>query len=256
MGNADISSLPALLRKDFMEQLRNGHFLVICIVFAFFGITSPVIAKYTPQVIEMVGKSQNIQMVVPEPSIRDSFVQYVKNLSQLIPIFLIFLTMGGIAKEKDSGTIAFVLVKPVTRFACLFSKLLVHSAMAAAGLMVSAILAGVYTLIFFQDLPLWWFVRGNGALLLYCLSLVAITQGFSAISEKPVNAGIAALVVWIVSLVIKMLPGIGPFSFSVLSDEALGAMAGFSISWRPVLGAGVVSSAAIILGYLNFNSWE
>jgi len=109
-----------LLMKEIAEQWRTGRLPVIAVIFVLFGLGSPVLAKYTPDIVKLAASS--IDVHVPTPTIKDAVAQLIKNLSQVGVLTAILLAMGSVAGEKESGTAAFVLVKPVSRFAFLAAK--------------------------------------------------------------------------------------------------------------------------------------
>ena len=109
-----------LLTKEITEQWRTGRLLVLAVIFVLFGLASPVLAKYTPDIVKLAASSIDIHL--PTPSIKDAVAQLIKTLSQVGILTAILLAMGSVAGEKESGTAAFVLVKPVGRFAFLAAK--------------------------------------------------------------------------------------------------------------------------------------
>ena len=94
-------SLRVLLVKELTEQWRTGRLLVVAVIFLIFGLTSPILAKYTPDIVKLAASSVAIH--VPTPTMKDAVVQLVKNLSQLGALVAILLTMGTVAGEKESG---------------------------------------------------------------------------------------------------------------------------------------------------------
>jgi ABC-2 type transport system permease protein len=114
--------LIALLKKEMKELFRSGKLIVFAAVFLFFGLLSPIAAKYLPQIISSIGGMENIQIKIPEPTWLDAVAQYVKNLTQLCTFIVIVIFMGYVAREKESGTAVFLLVKPVPRGSFLAAK--------------------------------------------------------------------------------------------------------------------------------------
>ena len=46
----------AMLRKEWMENVRGGRLLNLLVLFVIFGIMSPAIAKLTPWLMEMMAE--------------------------------------------------------------------------------------------------------------------------------------------------------------------------------------------------------
>ncbi len=250
------SAFFALVKKDFTEVLRNSQMIVFVIFCAFFGILSPLSARYLPDILAMVGETQNIVIILPEVSYSDVIMQYVKNFTQIGPMVIIFICMGGIAKEKDQGTMAFILVKPVSRSAIVFSKFVIQGILMIVGTIAAMILTAIYTSILFGTFPLIDFILANLLLLCFFLTIMGITLGLSAIFEKPMVAGVSALGVWMVMAIFGSIPRIGLFSFTKLGEQFQLVSEGFSFHWQPVFGAVVLTLIFMLIGMRKFAHWE
>ncbi len=107
-----------LLRKEFREQWRTWKMIVFLAVFLITGIISPLLAKYTPELLRSIPNlPEGLAGIIPNPTVADSVAQYLKNISQFGILLVILLTMGVVAQEKERGTAAMLLTKPVSRSA-------------------------------------------------------------------------------------------------------------------------------------------
>jgi len=138
-----------LLMKEISEQWRTGRLPVVAVIFLFFGLASPVLAKYTPDIVKLAA---SIDIHVPTPTIKDAVAQLIKNLSQVGVLTSILLAMGSVAGEKESGTAAFVLVKPVSRLAFLAAKFSGIAVTMAAAVILCGLAAYLYTWLLFAPL--------------------------------------------------------------------------------------------------------
>src|SRR4030042_2745633 len=100
-------------RKEWMELIRSYRLLIVAVVLVFFGLTSPLLAKFTPEIISFIPGGTDISKLIPPPTVWDAVTQYVKNMTQFGIILALLLTMGAVAQEKDKGTAAMMLVKPL-----------------------------------------------------------------------------------------------------------------------------------------------
>jgi ABC-2 type transport system permease protein len=248
--------LYALLKKDFTEILRNSQMLVFLFFCAFFGILSPLTAHYLPKILAMVGETQNMIIQLPDVTYRDGMLQYVKNFTQIGTIIIIFLCMGGIAKEKDQGTMSFLLAKPVARPMILLSKLIIQGLLMVLGLTLAMLLALVYTLILFGSFPIGRFILGNVVLLWYFITIMGITVGISALCEKPMVAGVGSVTIWMLGALVGSIPRIGLFSFTKLSNQFNLVMEGFSVQWQPFFGSTLLLCIISIIGMVRLQHWE
>jgi ABC-2 type transport system permease protein len=174
-----------------MEQFRTRRFLVVFVVLLVFGMLSPLTAKFMGEVFKLIPGAEQFAGLIPPPTITDAVAQYVKNISQFIVIMALLVSMGAVAVEKEKGTAAIVLVKPMPRSTFLLTKFLALTFTFGTSLLAAAIAAYYYTLYLFGPLDILRFLALNGLLLIYCMLFVAITLLASTlVKSQAVAAGI------------------------------------------------------------------
>ena len=92
-----------LLRKELLEQWRTLRLPVVAAVFLLVGLSSPLLARFTPELLDALGGSQ-LQIVLPTPTAADAVDQLIKNVSQFGILVAVLLAMGSVATEKERGT--------------------------------------------------------------------------------------------------------------------------------------------------------
>ena len=117
-----MAGLGPLLRKELLEQWRTLRLPVIAMIFLLVGLSSPLLARFTPEILKAVGGEQ-FTISIPTPTAADSIDQLAKNLGQFGGLIAVLLAMGAVATEKERGTAALLLTKPVSRAAFLVAKL-------------------------------------------------------------------------------------------------------------------------------------
>lgn len=231
-----------LVKKEILGMWRTYRLLVILVVLTVFSMLSPLLAKFMPQLFEMIPGGEQFSGLIPPPTVMDAVDQYLKNIVQFGILLALLVSMGSVAQEKDKGTAAILLAKPVGRCAFILAK---FTALALAFL-VSMAVAGYcgyfYTQVLFEPLSpgLWW--QMNGLILLYMLVYVGITLFFSTLSRSQALAAAGGLG----TLMLMGLLGISPAIKKVLPDAlvgaAKGAFLGVSIDWTPLwVTAGLVA---------------
>ncbi len=144
-------SIFVAFRKEWMELIRSHRLLVVAVVLVFFGLTSPLMTKLTPELGKLMPADSGISIQVTRPpSVGDVIVQYVKNTAQFGILLAILLSMGTVAQEKDKGTAAMILVKPLPRGAFLGAKFMALAALFAITILAAAIACYYYTLLLFE----------------------------------------------------------------------------------------------------------
>ena len=203
--------LGTMLRKELLEQWRTRRLVVVAIVFGAIGIGSPLLARYTPELVKALAGDQ-FQIVLPPPTAAEAVDQFLKNVGQAGVLTAILLAMGSVAVEKERGTAALLLTKPVSRAAFLLAKLLTIGSTLLIGLLVAAIGGYAYTAILFEALPAAGWSAMAGLLLLALIGYASLTFVGSAVSRSSLAAAAIGIGAMIVLAVVSALPGIGPFT--------------------------------------------
>jgi ABC-2 type transport system permease protein len=227
------------------EQWRTGRLPVVAVIFVLFGLASPVLAKYTPDIVKFAASSIDIH--VPTPTIRDAVTQLIKNLNQVGVLTAILLAMGSVANEKESGTAAFVLVKPVSRLAFLAAKFSGIAMTMAAAVLLCGLAAYLYTELLFAPLSVPGFGAACLVILLSLLEIAAVTFLGSTLTRSTIPAAGIGLVALVVAGVVASLPNVGqftPFGLNALASDFALQQSAAAWGWPVVTNAGVV---AIIL---------
>src|SRR5438128_3043689 len=86
------------LRKELWEQWRSYRLLIAAVVLGAFGLSSPLLAKVTPEIIRLLPNGDQIAGLIPPPTTLDAVDQYLKNMSQFAIILAILLSMGSVAQ--------------------------------------------------------------------------------------------------------------------------------------------------------------
>ena len=111
------------LRKELIQQWRTKHFLIVAAVLVVFGLASPLLAKLTPDLLKSIpDMPAGLADMIPEPTLVDAVTQYVKNMSQFGILLALLMAMGVVVQEKERGTAAFFLTRPVSRETFLLAK--------------------------------------------------------------------------------------------------------------------------------------
>lgn len=124
-----MKSLFSFIKKEFIEQFRLGKLLILALLFVFFGIMNPAIAKLTPWLLDMLSDSlAESGMIVTGVNVTamDSWVQFFKNIPMGLIAFVL-LQSSIFTKEYASGTLILSLTKGLNRYKVVVSKTVVMS---------------------------------------------------------------------------------------------------------------------------------
>jgi ABC-2 type transport system permease protein len=233
-------TLGILLRKELVEQWRTMRMPSLLVVFLFIGIASPASARYMPKLMEAIG-GPTFAAAFPTPTILDAYAQLAKNIAQLGALVVVVISMAAVSSERDRGTLAFLLSKPVGRGAFLAGKLAGLGATIALGMLAAAVAAYLYTgLLFAPPGPAFGLLCFASFLCL--LVFATITLAASVITGSAVAAGGTGLGALVIFGVVSMLPNVGVYTPAGAVTRAV----------EVVSGAGADSLIAPLLAQVAF----
>lgn len=242
-----MSGLATLLRKELLEQWRTARLPVVATVFLLVGLSSPLLARFTPEILNAVGGDQ-FQIILPTPTAADAYDQLAKNLGQFGALIAILLAMGSVATEKERGTAALILTKPASRAAFLIAKIVAIAITLGVSTAIAAAGAWFYTFVLFEPLPVAGFVAATILQWLALMSYATITFVGSTLTRSALAAaglGVAALIVLGVA---SIVPAIGRYLPSGLGLPAHGLALGQA--HVDVIGP-TIASAVMIVGLVT-----
>ena len=238
----------AVFRKEIMEQWRTYRFLIVAAVLVLFGLTSPLVAKFTPQMLKAIpGVPATLLDAIPAPTVADAIGQYIKNMNQFGILLALLVTMGVVVQEKERGTAAFFLTRPVSRETFVLAKFAAVVVTLLAGVIIAALGSWYYTYVLFEPLPWGPYLAANGLMMLAFMVYVSLSIFGSTIAKSQgVAVGLAVFFLVIVS-VIGSLPSIGNYTPARLFGWAAQLMLGAGGSAWPALG---ISLGLIVVALL------
>ncbi len=244
-----------LLRKELLESWRTLRLPVVAGLFLVVGLTSPLLARFLPEIITAAGGDQLSGLQLPPPVVGDAVTQLWKNLAQFGAFAAIILTMGSVATERDRGTAAFVLSKTVSRGAFLAAKVAAIGAVLAVAVALAVASGWVYTAILFEPLPVTGWL---GLALLAWLGLTALAAltflGSTVTGSVAAAAGIG-FIGWLGLSIVAAIPNVGRFLPAGLTDPAVTAATGSPVDAVDVL-VPVVSTMVLVALTLGLAAWS
>lgn len=242
-----MTGLATLLRKELLEQWRTTRLLLVATVFLLVGLSSPLLARFTPEILKAVGGNQ-FEIIVPTPTAADAYDQLAKNLGQFGALIAVLLAMGAVAAEKERGTAALILTKPASRAAFVIAKVVAISTTLGISTAIAAAGAWFYTFVLFEPLPIAGFAA---AMILQWLALVVyatITLLGSTLTRSALAAAGLGVTAFIVLGILSIVPAIGRYLPTGLGAPARGLALGQS--GVDVIGP-VIASAALVFGLVT-----
>ena len=237
-----MKGLAALLKKELKEQLRTNRIVIVAGVFLFFGLTTPLMIKYLPELLEMAGES-GMTIEFPPPTAVQAMAEYTSTMMQFGVLIAVLIAMGAVARERESGTAALTLSKPVGYPAFVTAKFKALGVTTLIAVFLGGLACWGYTLLLFDGAPVLGFLYQNILLLLYLLLAIAVTLLFSSLFRSQLAAGALGLVTVIVLTLLSSLPWVGKYLPGELiswGNHLLTGEAGGAAWWAVLVTLGLI----------------
>lgn len=247
-----------LLRKELLESWRTRRWLVLIVVALLFGLTSPLLARYLRELLQLAGGDQFSGLPIPPPTEADALLQYIKNVSQIVFLMGILVAMGAVAPERERGTAAMVLSKPVGRGTWLLGKYAGLLVVLGSAQALGALGAYYYTAVLFSAPAPGPFVALNALLFAYLALLVAITLLASTLLPNQAAAGAVGFAAFVGLSIAGALPRVGDWLPPALLTWAarLGMGDTAYSAWAALLVTGVGIALCLLAAWAVFRRQE
>jgi ABC-2 type transport system permease protein len=198
-----------LFKKECREQIRTNRLLIVAGVLLFFGLTTPIMLKYMPELIKMAGESMEI--TIPPPTANQSLVEFAGTALQVGILMLVLLGMGAISNEYKNNTMLLTLSKPVSQGAVVLAKMAAYSLNMVLSLAASSLVCYAYSIWLIGPADLGSLLLLDGLLALFLLFCLSVVLMFSSLFKNGLAAGGLAVVVIILTSLSASLPVIGNY---------------------------------------------
>ncbi len=209
-------SFTAFLKKEVAEAYKTPKAIILGALFLFFGILSPLTAKYMNEIVALAGQQQGINIELPPSTFLQSYEQFFKNIYFMMIIVTILVFAGSVAEEKSRGTAVLVLTKCLSRQAFIMGKLITSILIFTVSYSVSAAICIMYTSLLFPE-----YINGEilAAMLLYwlygCL-MIALTILISILSKSMTLAAVSGFICFAFISAISAIPYVGQYTPGIL----------------------------------------
>lgn len=208
-----------LLEKEVIEAWRTHRLVLVAALYIVLGITAPVIIRYLPQIQGLFGPVSE-ELGLGELGLPDAIDLVVRNMVQFGSIAAVLLAMGAVAGERERGTLAPTLSKPVSRTAFIVAKFVAIAMVLALATGLGILAMYLYsTLLYGPTDPVAW-LQVALVLLLAVLVPASITFLGSVVAPSSLGAGAVGVVSLVVLAFGATLPTASPWFSSGLAEIA------------------------------------
>jgi ABC-2 type transport system permease protein len=241
-----MTGLIGLIKKELKEQIRTYELLIVAGLFLLFGIMSPLTFYFLPELVP-----EEALAVLPTFTAVDVVGEYVEMLTVMGMVVVILIGMGAIAVERDRGTAAMVLCKPVGRGSFIVAKLVGLSLTTIVALALGGLACYGYTSFLFGGVDASAFLALNLLLGLFFITCLSVILLCSSLFKSQLAAGGLALAFIIGQGIVSAIHRIGDYTPQRLVSWGRGLV---EVGNVPDAWSAVVASLGIIIVCL-FLSW-
>lgn len=238
----------AFTKKEFMESIRTGKFVLLLIIFSLFGIMSPVIAKVTPALYDLLADSMQEQGIVitsVEITAMTSWEQFFKNITMFL-IILVVMFSGMLVNEFQKGTLINMLTKGLSRNTVLASKAITAFTLWTVSYWLSFGITYGYNAYFWDNSIAAHLFLGGFCIYLLGIWLISLILLFSVLLSNNLGVLLGTLVVVGCSYLLSMVPTIEKYLPTKLLSSG-------SLLKEALLPGDLVPSIAICCGLIVVN---
>jgi len=175
-----------LLKKDFLELWRTKRVLIVGIIFVVFALSSPLLAKMTPELLKSLG--DGVQIIMPEATIVESYGQFASNVAGVCVYALIVAFGGLIVSERRSGMFNNLLNNGVKRSTFVLSKIATQVLVVTGVYLVSCLLFSIYNQVLFGEFWAKDSLVSFTAIYVFMIFTISFINLFSVVAKSVVMA--------------------------------------------------------------------
>ena len=249
--------MTAFIKKECMELTRTGKLLLLSIIFIFFGILSPAMAKLTPWLYEMFSETFADQgLIVGEVKVNalTSWTQYFKNYSMILIAFILICS-AAFTNEYQKGTLVQVVTKGLSRRKIYFSKLFI-------GYAVWTVMFSLYTGITLGYTLYFWGNEGVSDLFfaviflwIFGLLIMSLNTMFGALSSNSGQVLLGTGIIFFIWIILGYIPKLSKYLPTKLMDglELCNGAAQVSDYICAAIIALTIILISVIIGMVSFD---
>lgn len=227
-------------RLEWLRLLRTHRLVALVAVYAFFGLTSPPLARYLADILEQFGGG--VQVVTPAPTALEGLATFVSNSNQIGLLVFTLVVSSAVALDSRREMAVFLRTRVDRSSELLVPRYVVSLVAGGSAFVVGVAAAWVGTVALLGPVDAAGMVAGTAASLLYLAFVAAVGAAFGARLTSAVATAGATLGVALLLGIVGSLGGIGDW----LPSHLLGGLTElpFGTSVGSFAGAAAVTVAA------------
>ncbi|BEL05963.1 hypothetical protein Q0Z83_041540 [Actinoplanes sichuanensis] len=210
----------SLWRLEWLRLLRTRRLFVLLAVYAFFGLTGPLIARYLGEILRAVG-TEGIEVRFPDPTPADGIAQFVGNTAQIGLLVVVLVAASALAFDARREMAVFLRTRVDGVRSIVFAAYGITLGGAAAGLVLGSACAWYETAVLLGAPPVGAMLTGIAyGVIFQAFAVALVALAASVVRGVPAAAGVA-LVLLLLTGILGRVAGVDEW----LPTGLLGALA-------------------------------
>ncbi|BCJ55940.1 hypothetical protein Asp14428_74150 [Actinoplanes sp. NBRC 14428] len=208
-----------LWRLELLRLVRTRRLVALLAVYAFFGLTGPLTARYLGRILGAIG-TEGVQVQFPEPTPADGITQFVGNASQIGLLVVVLVSASALAFDARREMAVFLRTRVAGVRSIVLPAYAINVAGAVAGLLLGSACAWYETAILLGAPPAGAMLAGiayGSVSLAFAVALVAF---MAALVRSVLAAAGSALAVLLLTGILGSAARVGTW----LPTGLLGAL--------------------------------
>lgn len=198
--------LKAMIKKEFLEMLRNYKLIIVPLVFMFLGAMQPITYYYLPDILKMATLPEGAIMQFPPPNPYETMYSVYGQFSQLGLFILVLISMGTVTNEVKSGAAENILVKPISYKNYILSKWIAYFSLTVLSILLGTLIGWFYTSQLIGATSIQIILKATIIYILFMLFFVALSLFLSSILNSSIAVGGITIAIAIGFAILANLP--------------------------------------------------
>ncbi|MCC0649686.1 ABC transporter permease subunit [Clostridioides sp. ZZV15-6598] len=239
-------------KKEFIENLRNYKLFSLVALFLILGISSPLSAKFMPDLIAHFAPTLKVTAV---PTALDSWTQFSSNISGLGMSLTLIIFCNILSNEYSKGTLVIMLTKGLSRSSVILSKFSVTVIIMSIGFWLSFLAAYGYTIYFWPDANLYHIVFSAFSLWLIGIMYISILILGCVLFKSAFPSVLLVLVSTITISLLSLPKQLAPYSPNFIISKNIDLISGKVVASEfiiPIIVTIIISIVFLLAAVILF----
>lgn len=211
-------------RLERLRLVRTHRLVALVAVYAFFGLTSPPLARYMSEILQRV--SAGVQVIAPPPTAAEGLTTFVSNTNQIGLLVYTLVVAAAVAFDAQREMAVFLRTRVPSYRSLLVPTYLTSWAAGAVAFTIGALATWYGTVVLLGPVDPGGFLAGTALGVLYLAFIAAVAAVFGACLRSVPTTAVATIGVALALGIVGAIGTLGDW----LPSHLLGAL--------PTLGLG------------------